>query len=156
MCMSAPARSVSMHARQAERLRFAMILTGCRRSALFLFPCLYRCPIASGPGRLRPATSTGCCPMIALSGRRLRPASTPLAPASLTCQIQLRHFYQTGQKAGLHEQDMESIFSNLAARMEGAIAEAAALAGAAGVPESTAGPILAGVSKRARTIDTRK
>ncbi len=28
-------------------------------------------------------------------------------------QIQLRHFYQTGQKAGLHEQDMENIFSDL-------------------------------------------
>jgi len=64
-------------------------------------------------------------------------------------QIQLRHFYQTGQKAGLHEQDMDSIFSDLAARMEGAIAEAAALVADAGMPESTAGPILAGVSKRA-------
>jgi serine/threonine-protein kinase HipA len=68
-------------------------------------------------------------------------------------QIQLRHFYQTGQKAGLHEQDMESIFSDLATRMEDAIAEAAALAADAGMPESTAGPILAGVSKRAGMID---
>ena len=64
-------------------------------------------------------------------------------------QIQLRHFYQTGQKAGLHAQDMESIFSDLATRMEDAIAEAAALAADAGMPESTSGPILAGVSKRA-------
>jgi len=64
-------------------------------------------------------------------------------------QIQLRHFYQTGQKAGLREQDMESIFSELATRMEDAIAEAAALAADAGMPESTSGPILAGVSKRA-------
>ena len=64
-------------------------------------------------------------------------------------QIQLRHFHQTGQKAGLDEQDMESIFSELVERMEEAVAEAAALAADAGMPESTAGPILAGVSKRA-------
>ena len=38
-------------------------------------------------------------------------------------QIQLRHFYQTGQKAGLREQDMDRIFSGLAARMDDAIAE---------------------------------
>jgi serine/threonine-protein kinase HipA len=71
-------------------------------------------------------------------------------------QIQLRHFYQTGQKSGLHKQDIESIFSDLSARMESAIAEAASLASGAGMPESTAGPILAGVSKRAGMIDTRK
>ena len=71
-------------------------------------------------------------------------------------QIQLRHFYQTGEKAGLHEQDMESIFSDLAARMEGVIAEAAALAADAKMPESTSGPILAGVSKRAGMIGARK
>jgi serine/threonine-protein kinase HipA len=71
-------------------------------------------------------------------------------------QIQLRHFYQTGQKAGLHEQDMESIFSGLAGRMEGAISETAALAADAGMPESTSGPILAGVSKRAGMINVCK
>jgi len=64
-------------------------------------------------------------------------------------QIQLRHFYQTGQKAGLREQDMDSIFSVLAAQMDAAIAEVAALAADAGMPESTSGPILASVSKRA-------
>jgi serine/threonine-protein kinase HipA len=64
-------------------------------------------------------------------------------------QIQLRHFYQTGQKAGLREQDMDSIFSGLAARMDDAIRLAAALATDAGMPESTSGPILAGVNKRA-------
>jgi serine/threonine-protein kinase HipA len=67
-------------------------------------------------------------------------------------QIQLRHFYQTGQKAGLREQDMDSIFSGLAAQMDAAIAEAAALAVDAGMPESTSEPILAGVSKRAGMI----
>jgi serine/threonine-protein kinase HipA len=64
-------------------------------------------------------------------------------------QIQLRHFYQTGQKAGLREQDMDSIFSGLAARMDDAIRLAAALATDAGMPESTSEPILAGVNKRA-------
>jgi serine/threonine-protein kinase HipA len=71
-------------------------------------------------------------------------------------QIQLRHFYQTGQKAGLREQDMDSIFSDLAARMDEAIAEAATLATDAGMSESTSGPILAGVSKRARVIGGHK
>jgi len=71
-------------------------------------------------------------------------------------QVQLRYFSQSGQKAGLHEQDMESIFSDLAARMEGAIAEAAALAVDANMPVSTSGPILAGVNKRAGIIGTRK
>ena len=67
-------------------------------------------------------------------------------------QIQLRHFYQTGQKAGLREQDMDSIFSGLAARMDDAIAEAAALAADAGMPKSTSEPILADVNKRAEMI----
>jgi len=71
-------------------------------------------------------------------------------------QIQLRNFYQTGQKAGLQEQDMKSIFSDLAARIEGAIAEAAALADDTNMPESTSGPILAGASKRAGMIGSRK
>ena len=67
-------------------------------------------------------------------------------------QIQLRHFYQTGQKAGLREQDMDSIFSGLDAKMEDAIAEAADLAANAGMPESTSEPILARVSKRVGMI----
>ena len=71
-------------------------------------------------------------------------------------QIQLRHFYQTGKKAGLPEQDMDSIFSDLADRVEGAILKAGALAAAAGTPEETAGPILDGVIKRARMIEVAK
>jgi serine/threonine-protein kinase HipA len=67
-------------------------------------------------------------------------------------QIQLRHFYQTGQKAGLRAQDMDSIFSDLAARMDDAIAEATALAADAGMPELTSEPIFAGVSKRAAML----
>jgi len=67
-------------------------------------------------------------------------------------QIQFRHFYQTGQKAGLRKQDMDDIFSGLAAQMEDAITTAAALAADAGMPASTFELILAGVSKRARMI----
>ena len=67
-------------------------------------------------------------------------------------QIQLRHFYQTGQKAGLRAQDMEDIFSSLIAGMDDAIAETVALAADAGVPESTTEPILEGVCKRVKTM----
>lgn len=67
-------------------------------------------------------------------------------------QIQLRHFYQTGQKAGLREQDMDSIFSGLTTKTDAAIAQTAALAVGAGVPESTTEPILEGVYKRVRTM----
>ena len=71
-------------------------------------------------------------------------------------QIQLRHFYQTGQKAGLREQDMDSIFSGLAAQMDDAIADAAALAADAGMPESTSEPIFTGINKRAGMIGAHK
>ena len=67
-------------------------------------------------------------------------------------QIQLRHFYQAGQKAGMHEQDMESIFSELVVRVKDAITEAATLAGDAGMLELNSEPILADVSKRAEMI----
>lgn len=67
-------------------------------------------------------------------------------------QIQLRHFYQTGQKAGLRGQDMDSIFSSLTTQADDAIAKTAALAMDAGVPESTTGPILEGVCKRVKTM----
>jgi serine/threonine-protein kinase HipA len=67
-------------------------------------------------------------------------------------QIQLRHFYQTGQKAGLSKQDIDSIFTDLVTRTENALSEAANLAADAGMPDSTYGPILDGVSKRVGMI----
>jgi len=70
-------------------------------------------------------------------------------------QIQLRHFCQTGQKAGLREQDMERILSELAARMDNAIAVAATMAAEAGMPESTSGPILDGVNERVAIMQKR-
>ena len=51
---------------------------------------------------------------------------------------------------------MDSIFSDLVAQMDTAIAEAATLAADAGMPESTSEPILAAVSKRAGMIAVRK
>ena len=67
-------------------------------------------------------------------------------------QIQHRHFYQTGKTAGLSEQDMDNLFSDMSARVDDALEEAAALATDAGMPESTADPILDGVRKRAGRI----
>jgi len=67
-------------------------------------------------------------------------------------QIQLRHFYQTGQKAGLRRQEIDGVFSNLAAQMDNAIAEAITLAADAGMPESTSESILAGLRKRAKIL----
>jgi len=67
-------------------------------------------------------------------------------------QIQLRHFYQTGQKAGLRGQNMDSIFSDLITRMDDAIAETSIMAADTGVPASAAESILAGVSKRAEIM----
>ncbi|AEM47641.1 HipA N-terminal domain protein [Acidithiobacillus ferrivorans SS3] len=66
--------------------------------------------------------------------------------------IQSRHFYQTGQAAGLGKQDMDGIFSGLLARIEAALAEVEALAVKAGAPEATLVPILDGVEKRASLI----
>jgi len=51
---------------------------------------------------------------------------------------------------------MDNIFSDLTARMDDAIAEVAALAADAGMPESTFELILSAVSKRAGMIATMK
>ena len=68
-------------------------------------------------------------------------------------QIQIRHFYQTGRKAGLREQDMDSIFSALIARIDDAITEAATRAAKTDMPETTSGPILDGLCSRATMIE---
>ena len=68
-------------------------------------------------------------------------------------EIQPRHFYQTGQKAGLRKGDMDDIFSRLVPRIDHAIAEARVLAVEQGVPETTYEPILAGVKERAALIE---
>ena len=68
-------------------------------------------------------------------------------------EIQPRHFYQTGQKAGLRIDDMDEIFANLVPQIDHAIAEVRALAVDAGIPETTYEPILAGVEKCAALIE---
>lgn len=60
-----------------------------------------------------------------------------------------RHFYQTGQAAGLRERDLDDIFSGLLARLDQAIAEVEALADGAGAKKSTSAKIFDGVRKRA-------
>lgn len=67
-------------------------------------------------------------------------------------EIQTRHFYQTGQAAGLRKQDIDGIFSGLLGRLDAAIAEVEALAAGKGAPQSTSAPILEGVGKRAALI----
>lgn len=63
-----------------------------------------------------------------------------------------RHFYQTGQAAGLRERDLDDIFSGLLARLDGAIAEVEALADGVGAKKSTSAKIFDGVRKRAALI----
>ncbi len=66
-------------------------------------------------------------------------------------EIQLRHFYQTGQKAGLRKQDMDDLFSALVSQLDDALAKVGKLAAKAGAPKLTLDSILAGVKKRAET-----
>ena len=69
-------------------------------------------------------------------------------------QIQLRHFFQSAQKVGLQEQDMERIFSDLVTEMDHAISKTATIASEVGVPESTSSPIFDGMRTRARIIQS--
>lgn len=63
-------------------------------------------------------------------------------------EIRPRHFYQTGQKAGLRSPDLDDLFSELAARVPDAIESANTLASRTGVPAATYEPILVGIHKR--------
>lgn len=67
-------------------------------------------------------------------------------------EIQPRHFYQTGQKAGLRKEDIDELFANLRGRAGSVPGEMAALASDAGMPEATSRPILDGVARRAALI----
>ena len=68
-------------------------------------------------------------------------------------EIQLRHFHQTGKKAGFHEPDMDGFFSDLLVRMDDAANKTVAMAIDAGVPTSTSTPILEGINKGLRIIE---
>ncbi len=67
-------------------------------------------------------------------------------------EILPRHFYQTGQKAGLRNHHVDDIFSGLAAHLNDAVTAVVSLAKEAGIPQITYEPILAGVEKRARML----
>jgi serine/threonine-protein kinase HipA len=62
-------------------------------------------------------------------------------------EIQPRHFYQTGQKAGLGKQDMDDLFADLLAKVDTALATVEKQAGLAGVPQTTLEPILDGMKR---------
>ncbi|MEN8179092.1 MAG: type II toxin-antitoxin system HipA family toxin [Pseudomonadota bacterium] len=68
-------------------------------------------------------------------------------------EIQPRHFYQTGQRAGLRTQDMDDIFSDLVAKVDDALVKVGEKARLAGIPESTSEPILEGVKIRKGMIE---
>lgn len=67
-------------------------------------------------------------------------------------EIQPRHFYQTGQKAGLRPQDIDDLFADLLSRLDAVLNDGAAQAALAGMPEATLHPVLDGVSKRAALL----
>ena len=64
-------------------------------------------------------------------------------------EIHSRHFYQTGQAAGLGQQDVDGLFSHLRARIDGALVEVERLALEAGAPKATMTAILEGVAQKA-------
>ncbi len=67
-------------------------------------------------------------------------------------QIQLRHFYQTGQSAGIKKDEMDDIMAVLAKQVDDALAVVQNEAEQMGVPESTCEPILSGVARRGRLL----
>lgn len=69
-------------------------------------------------------------------------------------QIQVRHFYQTAQAAGLRKQDLDDILEDLSSRLDRVIAETSRLAARANMPKATMDPILAGVKARGEMLST--
>ena len=67
-------------------------------------------------------------------------------------EILPHHFYQTGKKGGVTDDDIDKIFSELTEKMDKALAKTTTLATKAGVPGTTLEPIIEGVRKRARLI----
>jgi serine/threonine-protein kinase HipA len=67
-------------------------------------------------------------------------------------EIQPRHFYQTGQKAGLRKADMDDLFSDLSTRMDKAMAKVSDEGQALGVPVSMAETVIEGIRDRSKLI----
>ncbi|MGB5468754.1 MAG: type II toxin-antitoxin system HipA family toxin [Sedimenticolaceae bacterium] len=66
--------------------------------------------------------------------------------------IQLRHFYQTAQKAGIAKQDMDDLFADILAHTKPAIYEAADTAAKTNMPQKTADAIFTDIDQCARLI----
>lgn len=67
-------------------------------------------------------------------------------------QIQVRHFYQTGQAAGLRKEDVDDILADLSSRLEQVLEDSAKLGLSYKMPKATLAPILAGVKERGDLI----
>lgn len=65
-------------------------------------------------------------------------------------EILPRHFYQTALKAGIQNEDMDEIFSDLAEQKDRAISEVIEQATAVGVPELVTWSIINGIERRLR------
>jgi len=63
-------------------------------------------------------------------------------------EIQPRHFYQTGQKAGLYEEDIRELLGDVTAKIDAALTNAGNAAQKAGMPEKTASAIIEGIQSR--------
>lgn len=68
--------------------------------------------------------------------------------------IQLRHFYQTAQKAGIVKQDMDDLFADILAHTKPAIHEAADAAAKTNMPQKTVDAIFSGIDQRVRLIES--
>ena len=66
--------------------------------------------------------------------------------------IQQRHFYQTAQKAGINEADMNDLFADILARIDSTTERVVALAKQSRMPRKTADAILRGIHTRGRLI----
>ena len=67
-------------------------------------------------------------------------------------EIMPRHFYQSGRKAGLREQEMDDLLANVRDRIGDAVAQVEALARKSGAPAATLGAILQEIHERAKRI----
>lgn len=67
-------------------------------------------------------------------------------------EILPRHFYQTARRAGLRDEDVDEIFTELVGQVDNVVESVSTLALKEDAPRSTVGPILEGVKNRARLL----
>jgi serine/threonine-protein kinase HipA len=71
-------------------------------------------------------------------------------------EIMPRHFYQTGRKSGLRDEDIDGIVSEIESQIDGALESVSALAIESAAPEATTGPILEGLIRRGKLMCSDK